>query len=599
MIDVEQITVNVRMPSDEVRIVAMQPFIKLHSTTEEPFRWSDGAARVQLAAIHRTLDIAMDGFGGRSANFTLFPEYAIPGIAGAAAINDRISANEWPDESIIMGGVHGISKDEYRELCDVLTAHVSQPNAPNSLPDNQWVNCCVIWVKDREGVVQKWVQLKVRPAWPEMRVTCNDMFCGSNVYVFECKYEPSGYPCRFVTMICFDWVASVAGSTVCHELLAKLTELRTPNPTPLDWVFVLQHNPGPNHRSFLNSTYQFLTDANTHPFIERDKAIAVHANTAVSPHPARTGLGGFSACVFSPSAQLDCNSCRPTICMQTSSLRESNILERCKDVVFREMGECIHAFTVRVPRFVTPDATDRTFPLPLAHVHAVGYSNDPRLPGGPVPAAVKWVSDSLDGVNRVSATALADCPLKVQAEAIEPAIINAMRISDGHIASDYVNWAACSFSHRNESRDKSRRLNADLWGAPETEALEHVLHSLTSLGLAYGLAAGNAVLHGAMQNDEGFIQVVAIRGDTHQDCRLHYDEHIPHQGTDPVVVIARDRDNLRPTREEYLRIYETAGESGLAFLDYQTLASRCRNSPDNDTLKRHLDDFLPKRRRII
>ena len=599
MIDVELITINVRMPSDEVRIVAMQPFINFHSTTEEPFRWSNDATNLQLAAIHRTLDIALNSFGGRSVNFTLFPEYAVPGIDGATIINSRISTDEWPNESIIIAGVHGISKDEYRELCDLLSAQVSQSNVPNSVPDDKWVNCCIIWVKDREGIVQKWVQPKVRPAWPEMTVPCNDMFCGTNVYVFECQYGPSGYPCRFVTLICFDWVASIAGTTVCHELLAKLTELRAPNPTPLDWVFVVQHNPGPNHQAFLNCTYQFLTDTNTYPFIERDKAIVVHSNTAVSPSPARTGLGGFSACVFSPSAQLDCNSCRPTVCMQPRLLRKNNTLERCKDIVFREMGECIHAFTVRVPRFVTPDATDRTYPLPLAHVHAVCYSTDPRLSGCQIPAAVKWINDSLDTIERVSAFELVGCPLKVKAEIIEPTIIDAMRLCEGHIASKSVNWAACSFSHKNESRNENHRLNSDFWESEETDAIKHVLHSLTTLGLAYSLEFKSAALHGAIQDDEGFVQVVAIRGDTHEDCRLHYDKFIPKLSTDPVLVIARDRDNLKPTTEEYLKIYETQKEGGLAFLDYQTLISNCRSATDSNTLKEQLHDILPRHNRII
>jgi len=598
VIDVEQITVNVRMPSDEVRMVAMQPFIRFHSPTVEPFQWSNVAAKEQLTAIHRTLDIARGGFGGRSANFTLFPEYAIPGIVGAAVINERISADEWPNESIIIAGVHGIRKAEYAALCDVLSAHVSPSNAPNSVPNDRWVNCCVIWVKDREGVIGKWVQPKVRPAGLEMNVTCNDMFCGSKIYVFECRYEPSRYPCRFVTLICFDWVASVAGTTVCHELLTKLNQLWAESQPALDWVFVVQHNTKPNHASFLNSTYRFLTDP-TYAFVQRDKAIVVHANTAVSPRPARTGSGGFSACVFSPSAQLDCNSCRPTVCMQASSLRESSILERCKDVVFREMGECIHAFIVRVPRFVTPDATGRTYPLPLAHVHATCETNDPRLCGGSVPAAVKWVNDSLDDIERLSTTALAGCPLKVKAEAIEPAIINAMRPSNGHAASDSVNWAACSISRGNESRNKSRRLNADLWGADEANALKHVLHSLTSLGLAYSLEFENAFLHCAVQDDEGIVQVVAIRGDTHQNCRLHYDKFVPKHGADPVLVIARDRDNLIPTPEEYLRLDETAGERGLTFLDYHTLINNCRNAADSNTLKEHLDGILPRHSRII
>jgi hypothetical protein len=105
MINVEQITVNVRIPSNEVRIVAMQPFIKFRSPTEEPFRWSDDALVAQLAAIDRTLNIAQSGFDGRPANFTLFPEYAIPGVPGVTVINDRISANEWPNEGSIRGQV--------------------------------------------------------------------------------------------------------------------------------------------------------------------------------------------------------------------------------------------------------------------------------------------------------------------------------------------------------------------------------------------------------------------------------------------------------------------------------------------------------------
>jgi len=146
------------------------------------------------------------------------------------------------------------------------------------------------------------------------------------------------------------------------------------------------------------------------------------------------------------------------------------------------MGECIHAFTLRVPRFVTPTVTDRTIPLPLAYVYATCDSADPRLSGSQVPAAVKWVCDSLDGVERLSASSLAGCPLKVKAEVIEPTIITAMRAIDGHAASDSVNWATCAFSNRNESRNERHRLNADRWGREETDAIKHVLHSLTSLG---------------------------------------------------------------------------------------------------------------------
>jgi len=603
VVDVKQITINVRMPSDEVRIVAMQPFIQLHSglrePPKEPFRWSDAAISQQLDAIKRTLDVAESSFAGRVANFTLFPEYAIPGLAGVIVINDRISATDWPNESIIIAGVHGISKNEYRDLCSMLAAQVSLPNAPESVPDDQWVNCSVIWVKDRNGQIQKWVQPKIRPSGPEMDVVCNNMFRGSSIYVFEGQYKPSGYPFRFVTFVCFDWAASVAGTTVCDDFLIQLNEQWIKSPTPLHWIFVLQHNPKPNHPLFLNSTYRFLTDANAHPFVERDKAIVLHINTAVSKRPVRTGAGGFSACVFSPSTQVDCKGCRPTVCMQPCSLRKSTILERCNDVVFREMGECIHAFTLRVPRFVTPDATDKSFPLPMAHVYAVQDSNDPRLCGRSVPAAVKWVNDSLDDLKPLSATALVSRPLKSKAEAIEPSIFEGIRTYDGHTARASVNWATCSFCHGSESRDIGRRNNADIWGEYEINALEHVLYSLTSIGLAYNLDVVGASLHGSIQTDEGFVQVVAIRSDNYEDCRPHYDEFIPKQETDPVLVIVRDRYGYTPAKEEFLRFDEIGRESGLAFLDYHSLVDDCRNATDSDTLKEQLDGYLPKYRRII
>ena len=499
MVGVEVISVDLRMPSDHVCVVAMQPFIQLHSLNEEPFRWSDDATGQQLEAIRRTLACARVGLEGRPASFTLFPEYSVPGIAGATGIDEAVTSGAWPNNSVVIAGVHGITKSEYGDLCDALAVRVSPSCEPDAIPDDQWVNSCLTWIADREGTV----------------------------YVFECRYEPDGYPCRFVTFMCFDWVASLAGAAVCDEVLDRLNDKWAGSPKPLHWVFVIQHNPEPNHPSFLGSTYRFLTDVNAFPFVERKEAIVLHANTAVSALPARAGQRGFSACVFSPSAQLDCDSCRPTVCMQAGSLRGTDMLGRCKDVVFREMGECIHVFGVRVPRFVTPDARDRTYPLTCAQVHPASETTDPRLCGGPVPAAVKWLNDALDCMSAPSETTLAGCALQREAEVTESAVVDAMRTADGRTAHTCVNWAACSFSQGRLSRDGGRCRNADRWAQPETDALEHVVHSLTSLGLTYELEIAGAALHGALRSDSGCVQVVAIRGETHEDCRRHYDSVAP------------------------------------------------------------------------
>ena len=590
MVSVEQVPVNIRMPSDAVRIVALQPFLKLQRV--EPFQWQNDSVTQQLEAIRRTLDVAQSGFGEQSANFTLFPEYSVPGKAGADIIEERVISDTWPNESIIIAGLHGLTKIEYESLCANLCLTCSPANAPSSVPDHQWVNCCLIWVKDEVGVVRRWVQPKIRPAWPELNVTSNDMFSGSQLYLFEARYSPSGYPFRFITFICFDWVASLAGKTVCEEMLHELNMQWSPNPMPLHWTFVIQHNPGPNHPSFLNSTFKFLTDANTFPFVDRREAVVVHANTAISAEPSRSGHGAFSACVFSPSVQLDCTGCRPTVCMQPVGPRGSDILERCKDVIFREMGECIHAFEVRVPRFVTPDATGRTIPLPNAKVYPANGTTDIRLCGGPVPAAVKWINDSLDGITHLSGITLVGCPLQPIAETSKTDIVEGMRTLDGRAVVDRMDWASCL-------RDKNRRQNSDLWSEIEIESLEHMVHSLTSLNMAFDVSVDKTFLHGSFDCKAGVVQVVAIRGETHQDCRAHYDNSVLKVTVDPVIVIARDRHNLVPLKEEFEKYNEPGSEVGLTFLDYQTLVTLCRTATDPSQLRSALDDYIPSNNRII
>lgn len=597
---VEQVTVNIHIPYNEVRVVAMQPFIQLHSTTEEPFRWADHLIATQLNAITRTLDLAQDGFGGRTANFVLFPEYSVPGLDGASLIDNRITNDNWGNESIIIAGIDGLNKDEYSHLCQELTVNVSPENSPSSVPDGQWVNCCITWIKDHVGRVQKWVQPKIQPSWPEMRVTCHDMFCGSNVYVFKGQYT-NDYPCNFFSLICYDWVAAHSGTSVCEEVIKQLNEKWKTNALPeqIHWVFVIQHNPEPNHPLFLNSTYRFLTDPVTYPFVDRTRAVVLHANTAVSLRPARSGPCGFTACIFSPSAQLDCTACRPTVCTHTNRLRGNNNLLRCKDVIFREMGECIHLFKIRVPNFIIPDATDRTFPLLDAEVHGTSEVNDPRLSGRPVPAALKWINDSLDCINPIAIYDLANCPLNTVAESVQLNVISDMRILDGHSAVGYIKWATSSFSRDSDIRSKERQLNADLWDQLEMDALEHVIYSMISLGLTYELDIAGSSMHGTLNSETDFVQIVAIRGESHTDCRRHYDNNIPKHGMDPVLVITRDRNNFKPTVQEYSKIYDVTNENGLRFVDYQSLVTCCREAEDTATLRRCLDEFIPRDRRII
>ena len=599
VISVETVPIDVRIPIDRVCVVAMQPFVRFRAPLAEPFQWADDAVDAQLIGVARTLQLARDGIAGRPATFTLFPEYSLPGLRGARVVDDEVRSTGWQNDTVVVAGVHGISRHDYGDLCDALSITFVAGNGPAAIPAGQWVNCCLTWVRDSHGTVRCWVQPKIRPAWAETAVPCQDMFHGSAVHVFRCAYD-NGYPCHFVTLICYDWVARDGVLTVCEELLSQLNTEWVGAPQPLHWMFVLQHNDKPNASDFLNSTDSFLTDVTAHPFVERANAAVLHVNTAALDRPLRKGPGGFTACVLSPSAQVMSEGCRPSVRTKPESLRGSDILRRCKDTVFREMGECIHVFTVRVARFITPTAGDKTYGVPEAYVYALGDSLDPRLCGGAVPAAVKWINDVLDDTRQFSATALAGHPLAAVASLVEPIIIEGLRHSDGQRGQLSIDWATCRDSSAEQSASDRRRSNADLWDDTEVRALSHVLHSLTPLSVAYELVPGGARLHGAILTDRGFVDVVAVSGDTYEDCCRHYGQHVaPFRGSDPVLVIARDRDNLDPLAGELTRVDDPASRSGEAFLDYHTLVTKCREATDQASLKGRLDGFLPGERRII
>ena len=164
MINVEQVNVNMRMPSDRVAVVALQPYVEL-DLQNVPYKWLAGKVEQQLASISRTLDLAEEGLGDRDTTVTLFPEYSIPGVRGANIIHERLALETWPNDTVVVGGVHALTLAAYTELCEALDAVVADGNSPAVVPDNRWVNCCITWIKDQQGDLRAWIQPKVRSAW--------------------------------------------------------------------------------------------------------------------------------------------------------------------------------------------------------------------------------------------------------------------------------------------------------------------------------------------------------------------------------------------------------------------------------------------------
>ena len=541
-------------------MLLVQPFLEFEPPHQEPFPLSRACERRLSDAIDTVFECA----ASRHPHVILFPEFALPGVTGVQRVMDRLSAPEVAAPTIVIGGVSGLSKEQYELLCQLTEINSVDPaNAPQRVRGTEWVNTSITIVKEDNGVLKLWVQPKLSASWPEANYDHQAMFEGSAVRIFRVRFD-NDVPCRFLALLCFDWVGQEDGQPVPEALLNEYDQIcRTMDvPQDLQWVFVLQHNPKPNHATVLNATHRFLTQT-VYPFVRRRDAAVIMTSTASSQQPTRRGSHGFSSIVFGPQAPFDRDGCRPTFATQSTRLRQSEVLGSCKDVVFREMGECLHLADVRVPNFVVADPTDRTAPLEQAQVFPMfGDVVDPRVPGEQVPAVVKWVNDELDEAPDF-------CTQYFDGEPIETALREThRRIVDGYcrLRSQDLELrieAACAARASKEKRGTDTTAEVDTtWDVEERGGLRHVIQTLTLVGGAVNVSVVDAQLHGRL--DEHGVEIAAISGTTHPDCvsalkRLAVRTH------SPILFVSQDDQNTTLLPREVESFADPRGGAGVKF----------------------------------
>ena len=118
MIHVETVDIaerTIRLPMGKVGMVIAQPHIPLESlTTTEPFQCREEAKPQRLAMLTETLTVSLAARHGEpKTHFTVFPEYSIPGLDGIAHIEAALQAENWPHETIVIGGIDALDRTQY------------------------------------------------------------------------------------------------------------------------------------------------------------------------------------------------------------------------------------------------------------------------------------------------------------------------------------------------------------------------------------------------------------------------------------------------------------------------------------------------------
>lgn len=536
MVHVETVDLSPRgitFPSDRVGMVIAQPYLSL--TSAEPYQCTPVAKPQQLAVITDTLRVArVARHGATKTHFTVFPEYCLPGLDGVAMVDSALRADDWPTGTIVIGGTDGLSKPDFVTLVEAPGTYLDAiHNDLNGIAATQWINCGITWVKGSNGTVERWLQPKVFPAWPEQNVPSHHMFRGNSVFSFK-GLLTNGAHFRFSSIVCFDWIATVDGHKVWWWVMEDLRRQASQAQADLSlsWFFVIQCNQKPSDDTFLTEVNEFF-DQTTLPNVRRERACLVLANSAGKSTPGRSALYGSTSLVFSGQTLFGKpTKCPPTFSNGSARLRSSTLLSPYYDVLFRERGACIHSFTQVNPGSLTAGPAGRRIAVENAFVFPLAGATDPRAPSDVVPACIKWLNDELDDVPSLSADYPAK-PLAIVVDTTHRKIIADLRLISPQSAENTVKLAA----------QESKSIHPDEWTDTEADALKHLVHTLDIIGLGFSqVTVGADPAHAAVVMNNQTVDLLAIRGVSHEECIKHSRDFLPLPRR-KVLLISRDPDN--------------------------------------------------------
>lgn len=561
-------------------MVIAQPHLPMTSlSAAEPYQCTEDAKPRQLAVLTETLAVSRAlRHGAPKTHFTIFPEYSIPGLEGVGLIDNALRAGDWANGTIVIGGTDALTHAQYVELLQGDATHVDVArNGGDQVGPDRWVNCAITWVKSDDGTLERWIQPKLHPAWEEMNISHQHMFCGSSVYVFKGRLE-NGAPFRFGTLVCFDWIATVGTRMPFQWILSDLHQQADGNQLPLSWLFIIQRNKKPSHDTFLNGVSSFFNQTEF-PNALRDRACLVFANAAGKAAPGRTGEFGGCSVVLSPQSLFEQPTCAPTFSSGGRRFRDgSNLLFNYKDVVFRERGACIHSFAQINPGSLVAGPAGRSVAVEHAHVCPILGTLEPRAPAAAVPASVKWLNDELDELPSLS-VAYHAVSLAAQADAAHHTNVTALRSISPQSMTHAIKLAA----------QESTVTHADEWEATESEALRHLVHTLDILGVGFPPPTVSAdPAHATVLINNELVDLLAIRGASHEACIEHSKAFLPNPQRQ-VLLVSRDHDNTawQPRFGSFLQPVTpqpgqerniTDPSSGTLHLGYQNLLELFRGS---------------------
>ena len=200
---------------------------------------------------------AADESGFGRTRFVAFPEGSIP-FHYKDEILQLIERRFPPNTVIILGFEH----IPFKHYCQLLSeyrafneeAHALVTKERKAVEQERPVNCYLTAVKDDSGWLQCYIEAKTHPFFGEEFLDqSHDLYKGRYLYLFRSSLSPV----NFMVLICLDYIYRDRHGSNAIAIIRKANELFYKQRQQLDLLFVIQCNPKPEHKVFLDTTIGF------------------------------------------------------------------------------------------------------------------------------------------------------------------------------------------------------------------------------------------------------------------------------------------------------------------------------------------------------
>jgi len=278
-------------------------------------------------------------------------------------LDAEIRSGAWPNNSVVITGVEPISMAD-------LSWFLAQSNNPEETKiiiagTSTFANICSVWIKNDQGEVRNFIQLKQRPSREEQAI--QGLYQGDFILLFRTDLLSFG------VLICIDCIG-----IGFDQLVAAMTAgIPDGMSRDLNALFVIQHNDQPEHAEFIGFAEKLLS---IRPKLRTDQISSVSfVNSASSQHgrALQENYGRSAIYYYRRGNWQGCSEDGPLELVPHTFAFEKrlNILVRAR---FREDGPSVTKFTFIIPSAVGPASGEPKYPLndavslKLSHEGALG-----------------------------------------------------------------------------------------------------------------------------------------------------------------------------------------------------------------------------------